>query len=263
VRALPCAIKFLLPLAAALLTGACASFHSGDILVERGTLRDLLDDRNVTPFSKIQLSWQNYPFTNPTDSIGEGSVSNPKKIVPVTVPAEDLDYLRREARKILAEAGLYSAQTGSGTLKISLTTFGRWKYRDLFRSYLADTAFIFILPSTIRVNYSMTAEFASYGGPLKTEVSACEKTTFHLFMAPLYPFLSPGARGKSLLRQMLWRTSTEIYEKIKDGRNSAKTGPEPAPSTDAGQAEQKSPLPPGPVPQISDTAEPQNEALDD
>ena len=123
VRALPCAIKFLLPLAAALLAGACASFHSGDILVERGTLRDLLDDKSVAPFSKIQLSWQNYPFTNPTDSIGEGSVSNPKKITPVPVPAEDLDYLRREAKKILAEAGLYSAQTGSGTLKINLTTF--------------------------------------------------------------------------------------------------------------------------------------------
>jgi len=208
-------IKIILPLAAALLCGACASFHSGDILLERGTLKALLDDKTIKPFSKIQVSWQNYPFRNPTDSIGEGSISNPPKITPAPAESEDLEYFRRKAKDILADAGLYDPKKGAGTLKLTLVTVNRWNYRDLFKSYLADTSFIFLLPSTIKTVYAMTAEFRTSSGTLRTEITAYNKTTFHLLLAPLYPLFSPGAKGKSLIRQMLWRTSTEIYEKMK------------------------------------------------
>ena len=237
--------KIILPLAAALLCGACASFHSGDILPERSARKALLEDKTIKPFSKIQVSWLNYPFRNPMDSIGEGSISNPPKLEPEPVESEDLEYFRRKAKDILADAGLYDPKNGSGTLKLGLTTFGRWTYHDLFKSYLADTAFIFILPSTIKAAYAMTAEFRTSvadsppkaeqagvtSGTLRTEITAYNKTTFHLLLAPLYPLFSPGAKGKSLIRQMLWRTSVEIYEKMKnpDITRPAPESPETAP----------------------------------
>ena len=209
-------IKIILPLAAALFCGACASFHSGDIMLERNSLKALLEDKTVRPFSKIQVSWQNYPFRNPADSIGEGSISNPPKYEPVPVESGDLEYFSRKAKDILAGAGLYDPKNGSGTLKLGLTSSGRWTYHDLFKFYLVETPFIFILPSSIKSAYAMTAEFRTSSGTLKTEITAYNTTTFHLLLAPLYPLFSPGAKGNSLIRQMLWRTSVEIYEKMKN-----------------------------------------------
>jgi len=241
-------IKIILPLAAALLGGACASFHSGDILLERSALKALLEDKTIRPFSKIQVSWQNYPFRNPTDSIGEGSISNPPKLAPAPAESSDLEYFRRKAKDILADAGLYDPKNGSGTVKLDLTTLGRWTYHDLFKSYLADTAFIFILPSTIKAAYVMTAEFRTSSGTLRTEITAYNKTTFHLLLAPLYPLFSPGAKGKSLIRQMLWRTSVEIYEKMKnpDITRPAPESPETAPENKGDTAPQGTEIKPAP-----------------
>lgn len=193
----------------------CASFNSGDILVERNAARAMLDDRTVVPFSDIKVSWRNFPYRSPTDSIGEGSISNPVKIKPVPAPGEDSAALAKRAREIYKAAGLYDREKGRGTLRLELTTFGRWTYSDLFHSYLAETGFIFIIPSSLRVNYGLTADFAAAGGTARVETTGQRKTTFHLLLAPLYPFFAPGPRENTLLKQMLWRSATDVYAKLK------------------------------------------------
>lgn len=234
--------KNLLLLAALPLLCGCASFNSGDMLVDRATAQAMLEDKAVTPFSAIELSWKNFPYRAPTDSIGEGSASKPKKLRPVQVDAEDEARLLRQAREIFGKAGLYDRARGRGTLRLELTSFGRWTYGDLWRSFLVDTGFIFILPASLRVNYFLAADFAVPAGPLRVETEARNKTTFHLFMAPLYPFLSPGSREKGLLRQMLWRSATDVYAKLK----AAGGAPAPlAPKTDP--AEKAQPLSGPPV----------------
>ncbi|MEK7721794.1 MAG: hypothetical protein AAB359_05340 [Elusimicrobiota bacterium] len=203
----------LLPAALSAFWG-CASFNSGDIRVERDTARAMFEDKGIIPFSEIQISWQNFPYRAPTDSIGEGS-TRPKKIKPLPVEPADAAAFSRRAGEIFSGAGLYDKVRGSGTLRLELTSFGRWTYGDLFRSYLVDTGFIFILPSSLRVNYYLTADFAVSTGSARIEAEARNKTTFHLLMAPLYPFFSPGARENWLLKQMLWRSATDIYARLK------------------------------------------------
>lgn len=192
----------------------CASFNSGDIRVERGTAQAMLEDKALIPFSEIEVSWQNFPYRAPTDSIGEGS-TRPKKIKPLPVEQEDSAAFSGKAREIFAKAGLYDKARGQGTLRLELTSFGRWTYGDLFRSFLVDTGFIFIIPASLRVNYYLAADFAVPAGAVRVETEARHKTTFHLLLAPLYPFFSPGARENGLLRQMLWRSATDVYAKLK------------------------------------------------
>ena len=192
----------------------CASFNSGDIRVERGTAQAMLEDKALIPFSEIEVSWQNFPYRAPTDSIGEGS-TRPKKIKPRPVEQDDAAAFRGKARDIFARAGLYDRARGQGTLRLELTSFGRWTYGDLFHSFLVDTGFIFIIPASLRVNYYLAADFAVSTSTVRVETEARHKTTFHLLMAPLYPFFSPGARENGLLRQMLWRSATDVYAKLK------------------------------------------------
>ena len=85
---------FLIPAALTALSG-CASFNSGDLLVDRGTARAMMEDRALTPFSEIQIYWRNFPYRAPTDSIGEGSISNPKQILPSAPPAADISAFAR------------------------------------------------------------------------------------------------------------------------------------------------------------------------
>lgn len=209
-------IKLLLLLAALPAFWGCASFNSGDTRVDRSVAMAMLEDKTVVPFAELEIGWRNFPYRAPTDSIGEGSASRPpKKVKPVQVGyGEEADFAA-EAREIFGKAGLYDRARGQGTLRLELTTFGRWTYGDLFRSFLVDTGFIFIIPASLRVNYFLTADFAAGGKTLRVETEARNKTTFHLLLAPLYPFLSPGAKENSLLRQMLWRSATDTYSSLK------------------------------------------------
>jgi len=209
-------IKLTLLLAALPAFWGCASFNSGDTRVDRSMAMAMLEDKAVVPFAEVEISWRNFPYRAPTDSIGEGSASRPaKKIKPVPVGYGDEADFVAEAREIFNRAGLYDKARGQGTLRLELTTFGRWTYGDLFRSFLVDTGFIFIIPASLRVNYFMTADFAAGGKTVRVETEATNKTTFHLLLAPLYPFLSPGAKENSLLRQMLWRSATDTYSRLK------------------------------------------------
>lgn len=194
----------------------CASFNSGDILVERSTARAMLADTSITPFAEIEVSWLAYPYRSPTDSIGEGSASRPaQRIKPLPPLPEELSSLTRRAREVFANAGLYDKAKGKGVLRLELTTLNRWTYADLWNSYLVDTGFIFILPSSLRSKYLLTADFTAGGKEARVETAGAQKTTFHLLMAPLYPFFPPGRREDSLLKQMLWRSATDVYAALK------------------------------------------------
>lgn len=217
--------KLILLLAALPALYGCASFNSGDMLVDRDTAAAMLEDKAVVPFAEIEVSWKNFPYRSPTDSIGEGSASRVKQIKPVQVEAGEEAAFVRRARQIFAEAGLYDKAGGRGKLRLELTSFGRWTYSDLFRSFLVDTGFIFLIPASLRVNYYLTADFVVPGGPVKVETEARNKTTFHLLLAPLYPLFPPGAKENNLLRQMLWRSATEVYAGLKAAGSAA--GPLP------------------------------------
>ncbi len=218
-------IKLVLLLAALPALYGCASFNSGDMLVDRDTAAAMLEDKAVVPFAEIEISWKNFPYRAPTDSIGEGSASRIKQVKPVPVEAGEEAAFVRKAREIFAGAGLYDKATGRGKLRLELTSFGRWTYSDLFRSFLVDTGFIFLIPASLRVNYYLTADFVVQGRPVKVETEARNKTTFHLLLAPLYPLFAPGAKESSLLKQMLWRSATEVYAGLK--ASGAAAGPLP------------------------------------
>ncbi|OGR45005.1 MAG: hypothetical protein A2X35_06310 [Elusimicrobia bacterium GWA2_61_42] len=223
--------ELLFTLAALVSLTGCASFNSGDIKVDRETAMAMLSDRAVVPFSDIQVSWQGFPYRDPSEYIGEGSASKPKPAAkPVPAEPGETAELARDAKAIFKEAGLYDREKGRGALRLQLTSFGRWTYGDLFRSFLVDTGFIFIIPSSLRVNYFLTADFATAAGPVRVETEGRNKTTFHLLMAPLYPLFTPGRRENGLLKQMLWRSATDVYSRLKaSGGAPAELPAKPAP----------------------------------
>jgi hypothetical protein len=204
--------KILVPLAFLLLTG-CASFQSGDILSSRNTIRKMLNDKNIKPFSKINVSWKNFPYKSASDNIGIGSITNPPVPQALPVKRKDHNYLQRKAEDVFADAGLYNPEKGEGTLSIELVSFGKWNYGDLFRSFLVDTGWIMILPASLRANYLLQADFEIQGEPAIVKETATHKTTFHALIFPLYPFFSPGMKEKSMLRNMLWKCATDIYSR--------------------------------------------------
>jgi len=250
--------KHTLLLAALPLLWGCASFNHGDILVERSAAKAMLEDSTIRPFSEIRVSWKNFPYRSASDSIGEGSVSAPKRIKPVPVPPEDSADLTRQAREVFARAGLYDKEKGSGALDLDLTTMGRWTYRELMRSYFVDTSFIFLIPSSLRVNYYLAADFSVSTGPVRVETEAMNKTTFHLLLIPLYPFTSPGGRESKLLKQMLWRSATDVYARLKAAGQA-----EPVKAAAAPQALAPGPQPPAPAPEEIVTPVPPDEPARD
>ena len=202
--------KILFPLAFLLLAG-CASFQSGDILSSRGAIRKMLNDKNIKPFAKIDVSWKNFPYKSASDKIGIGSITNPHTPQAYPVKRKDLNYLKRKAEDVFNDAGLYDPEKGKGTLLIEMVSFGKWTYRDLFRSFLVDTGWIMILPASLRANYLLQAEFELSGELLQIKETATHKTTFHALIFPLYPFFSPGIKEKSMIKNMLWKCATDIY----------------------------------------------------
>jgi hypothetical protein len=227
-------------LAAVLSASGCAAFQSGDVRVSRSDLKAMLSDTTVEPFADIKVSWKSLPYKNPLDTIGEGSISNPPKPQPVPVPPGDLARFRERAKSILADAGLYDVAKGSGTLELEMASVNRWTYKELLRSFMVETPFIFIVPASLKTGYRLTAGFQTPSGTAVVEEAAQRKTAFHLLLVPLYPFFSPGAKESSLINNMLWKVSTDVYRKIKH--------PAPLPAAGAGAVQESAPplLPPAP-----------------
>ena len=223
-------------LAAASLCG-CAAFTSGDVKVDRRKAEAMFADKGPSPFGSLSLDWQNLPYRSPSDTIGAESVIDEKGNVrgpeqrPVPVDPEDSEKLLRKASKIFTEAGLLSPGGAGPELRLKLMSMNRWTYGELFGSFLVDTGFIFILPSTLRANYLLAAEFETSTGTARVEVHGRNKTTFHALLAPLYPFFTPGGREKGLLNQMLWKAATEIHGLARRTPPAAGPAPEvPAPA---------------------------------
>jgi len=256
--------KIFLAAAAALSACGCVSFNSGDVRVERETAQAMFDDRALTPFAEIQLVWRNYPYRHPTDAIAGDTTVDEKgnfssqKIKPVPAPPDDTAALLKAARKIFSEAGLYDRKKGRGALRLELASMNRWTYGDLVRSYLVDTSFIFLIPSSLRVNYLLTAELETSTGTVRVETLGQNKTTFHLLLAPLYPFFAPGGKEKGLLRQMLWRSATEVYDRLKRAGQAPAENPAAPPA--AGTPAAAEPVQPAAPAQ---SAPPESETPDD
>lgn len=207
--------NILIP-AAFFLAAGCASFNSGDVLVYRNHLRGMLNARDVRPAAEIRLSWKNFPYKSGIDAIGEGTAI-PEKPRPVPVPVSDTAWLKKNIERIFAEAGLYDAQKGSGTLTVILTSYGRWTYGEIFRSFLVDTGYVFIIPATLRVNHQLVVEYNAADGRARVEEVGQNKTTFHALLFPLYPLFTPGRKEHSLLKNMLWKSTVDLYLKVKRG----------------------------------------------
>jgi hypothetical protein len=215
--------KLTLIAAALLLTAGCVSFNSSDTRIPREDLRRMISDREIKPAAEIRITWENFPYKNAIDTIGEGRVQPaPPQAVPVS--PGDMDWLRSHAAEIFGKAGLYDARSGTGTITLSLTSYGRWTYGELLRSFLVDTGWIFILPATLRVNHSLAAKYDGPSGLAAAEESGQSRTTFHALLFPLYPLLPPGAREHSLLKKMLWKSAADIYLKAKRGTTNQDAG---------------------------------------
>lgn len=223
-------------LAAFLLSG-CASFQSGDVRVDRNGLSEMLADKELVPFAAVRLTWTNYPYFNPAELIGQGTVEGTPPPKPVPVTREEFYDLRKKAESVMAEAGLYDRARGSGTLYLDLTTYGRWTYRNVFGSFLVETPWIMILPRSLRANYRLVVT-SDRDKRVLAEEFATHKTVFHALIFPLYPFASPGSRAKALHRNLLWKTATDIYAALKNPAPEEKPGgaPEEEPGTPVPQA---------------------------
>ena len=257
-------LKTFLIIAAAALTCGCAAFTSGDIRVDKDTAKEMLENNTLTPFSDIQFSWKLYPYHSPSEAIGRGYISpdtgqfKTPEIKPVPADPDDRTKLLHKARRIFSEAGLYDKEKGRGTLHLQLETMNKWTYGELLRSHLTETAFIFILPSSLRTTYLLTADFKTSTGTAKVEVIGTNKTVFHLLMAPLYPLFMPSSGETGLLKQMLWRSATDIYDTLKRAEKAAKENPAavpvPAPAAAQPAPGTAKPLEPGQQPEQAPSA---------
>jgi len=217
-----------------MVSAGCASFNSGDISASKSELRRMLSGHGVKPAAEIRVVWHNFPYKNTIDTIGEGRIQ-PEAPKPVPAPIDDLAWLKNHAKEIFSRAGLYDAEKGSGTINIALTSYGRWTYGEIFRSFLVDTGWIFIIPATLRVEHRLTARYDMPDGEVMIDETGQNKTTFHALLFPLYPFVTPGAKEHSLLKDMLWKSAADAYSKLK--RAAAQPAPlskpaEPVPSND-------------------------------
>jgi len=221
-------------LAAVLFSFGCAAFKSGDVRISKNGLKAMLSDKTVTPFAEVRVTWKNFPYKSPADYIGEGSVLNPPKQQALPVPPGDLSRLREHAKNILGDAGLYNAEKGSGTLELEMNSINRWTYKELLRGFMVETPFILIIPASFKTGYHLAAGFDTPSGTAKIEETAERNTVFHILLIPLYPFFSPGAKENSLIKNMLWKASTDIYEKMRHPaalpKAGAGTGRENAPA---------------------------------
>lgn len=224
--------NILIPAALFLATG-CASFNSGDVIVSRSHLRSMMDARDIRPAAEIRLSWKNFPYKNGLDTIGEGTAI-PVRPRPVPVPIGDTAWLKERVEDIFAETGLYDAQKGSGTINVSLTSYGRWTYGEIFGSFLVDTGYIFIIPATLRVNHQLVVEYNGADGRASVEEIGQNKITFHALLFPLYPLFTPGRKEHSLLKNMIWKSAVDVYLKVKRGAASP-AGQEPVPPVKPGE----------------------------
>jgi hypothetical protein len=177
----------------------------------------MLDERGLKPAAEVRVTWKNFPYKNAIDTIGEGR-AQPVAPVPLPARAGDAAWLKHRVEDVFSEAGLYDVRAGSGTITVELLSYGRWTYREIFKSFLVDTGWIFLIPATLRVNYQLIAHYDGPSGTASAEATGQNNTTFHALLLPLYPLCPFGAKEHSMLKKMLWKSASDIYTGLKRGK---------------------------------------------
>lgn len=165
-----------------------------------------------TPFSKILVQWKNYPYSD------YHKVNNlekePSELKAVEVEQKDYLKFKKMIINSAKEIGLYDEFKGTGTIKILLLSYGRWSYKELLTTYLTDTPYIFILPSSLGVRYRMIAYIERGNTEYRIENEGLVKTTFFLPLFPLYPLMRFNGAEKTTLQNLIDKTLIDIARKI-------------------------------------------------
>lgn len=188
---------------------SCASFKTMEPF-PRKIIHQATNDKEKRPFSKILVRWRNFPLLTFQDTIGY-SDEEKAKIKPQEVPYSDYAKFKKRIIKAFTETGLYDEKNGNGTVKVDLTSYGRWTYAELMRSFLTETSFIYILPQSLKVGYHMKLEIERDGQTKSAQEYSYIKTTFHLLIFPLYPFSSFSSAESGILKNMAWKAVTDAY----------------------------------------------------
>jgi hypothetical protein len=156
------------------------------------------------PYSDLAGSWEQFPITGVRDYL-EGN-ENPKA-GPVT--DKDSIFLEKAARSAFAEKGLLDGKKGSGIITVKLVSLNRWTYGRLARSVFSDTAFLFLLPTSVKTGHKLEVTACRNGLCRNYSGMGTVKTTFQLLLLPLYPFTLPSVKERSVIRRLLENAATQ------------------------------------------------------
>lgn len=195
-----------------LILSSCISSSKTEIIT-----RDIFFEAKKTtkiPFSKILVQWKNYPYSDyhKINSLEK----EPSELKAVEVEQKDYNKLKEMIIKSAKDFGLYDEFIGTGTIKILLLTYGRWTYKELLTTYLTDTAYIFIFPSSLGVTYRMITYIEQSGNNFKFENEGYIKTTFFFPLFPIYPLMTFKGAEKTTLRNLIDKSLTDIIKKVNE-----------------------------------------------
>jgi hypothetical protein len=185
---------------------SCISSAKTDIIF-RGELKEIYSKKSQ-PYKKVLVKWINYPYKDFHKF--NYLEKNAEDIKPVEV--DEKSYLKFKSKIIneFKESGLYDEENGSGTVKILLTSYGRWTTKELFSTYLVDTAYIFLLPSSLEVNYIMKVKAEKEDKNINFEKQSQVKTTFFFLFLPVSLFSSFSGSEKTVLNNLIYQTISEL-----------------------------------------------------
>lgn len=184
---------------------SCISSTKTNIVLRNEILQ--IEKSKKTPFAKILVQWKNYKYSD-YHKVSQ-LLKNEEDVVAVEVDQEDYLKLKKRLINIFRENGIYDEVNGTGTVKVVVVTYGRWDYSELFSTFLVDTGYVLILPSSIVVKYKMFFEAEQQGFKYKTQKEAEIKTTFHFLLFPLYPFSTYSGKEKFVFNNMIYDFITE------------------------------------------------------
>lgn len=197
-------------LACVLFFSSCISSSKTNIILRNEILQ--IEKSKKTPFAKILVQWKNYKYSD-YHKVNQ-LLKNEEDVIPVEVEQDDYLKLKKRLINIFKENGLYDEVNGTGTVKVVVITYGRWDYSELFSTFLVDTGYVLILPSSIVVKYKMFFDAEQQEFKYKTQKEAYVKTTFHFLLFPFYPFSTYSGKEKFVFNNMSYEFIKEWIEVI-------------------------------------------------
>lgn len=204
-------MKYIFKFLFLIFSTSCISLSKTEIIPRRDFWET--QKTNKPLFNKILVQWKNYPY------IDYHKISTlekePSQLKATNIDERDYLKFKQMVIKTAKDIGLYDEYKGSETLKILLISYGRWSYKELTTTYLTDTAYIFILPSSLGVRYKLLAIYQNEQKEEKIENEGYVKTTFFLPLFPLYPLFTFSGAEKTTLANLIYKTFIEINQKFK------------------------------------------------